>query len=94
MNVPKRERLVALRDVAAVLARHGRLRAGITMDSEDGYVTVQIILPHEADETAGLDAVSCADDLQHLADVATLYALCKKYDIPVDGLEAAINRKE
>lgn len=92
MSAPKAGRLVPLADVAEVLARYGRLRAGVSMDSEDGFVTVQIILPHEADCSNGLAATACADDLQYLADIATMRALCQQYGIPVITLEEALDR--
>lgn len=92
-RVTKPERLVPLSELGAVFAKYGRLKAGISLDSEDGFVTIQLVLSHEADVSLGLVATACADDVQYLADVATMRALCRQHDIPLISLEEALNRK-
>jgi hypothetical protein len=86
-------RAAILAEVAAVLAAHGRLACEPTLACEDGTVTLTVVVRPEQRGPAqyALDTLNLGSDLQRMCDIATMRALCARYDLDPAWLERALD---
>jgi len=83
---------MALAEVAAVLIQHGGLICRPSVEEDEGLVTLTVTIhPHgQGNIHDALESLELMNALHYLQDVATLRALCSKYDIAAARLEALL----
>lgn len=79
-----------LAEVAAVLAKHGGVACALTVEVKDGGVRLTI----ETEAQMDLYSVELLHELRYVADIATMRALCAKYDISTESLEAYVHKQK
>jgi hypothetical protein len=79
---------VRLSELVAVLTDHHTLLCCPTVAHEGAHLILTVEI-----SGGGLAELSLRHELEYLADVATLRALCSKYDIPAARLEALLPKE-